>query len=71
MHLLPYLLHMALYVLNTTRAAPRESKALAAYLAASDLLPSCFVPEGPLYWSLVALLLQSHARSVFFWGFCA
>jgi len=59
-----HLLHMALYVLNTTRAVPQESKAPAAHLAAFDLLASCFVPEGPLYWNLVALLLQSHATLV-------
>ena len=28
MNLIPYLLHMALYVLNTTRSAPREEEKL-------------------------------------------
>jgi E3 ubiquitin-protein ligase UBR4 len=61
MHLLPYLIHMALYVLNTTRSGPREEKNLAAFLELPEdkWLESCYAPEGPLYFSVMAILVTS------------
>jgi E3 ubiquitin-protein ligase UBR4 len=47
-----------------TRSAPREEKALAAYLAASSetWVGSAFTPEGSLYWCVMSLLLRSAGR---------
>ncbi|KAJ4446278.1 hypothetical protein ANN_12973 [Periplaneta americana] len=65
MHIIPYLIHMALYVINTTRSGPREDKNLTSYLdnAASDKwLESCYEAEGPLYWAVLSLLLHPPSR---------
>ncbi|XP_065346150.1 E3 ubiquitin-protein ligase UBR4 [Cloeon dipterum] len=64
MHLLPYLVHMALYVLNTTRSASREEKSLSAFLAASQdtWVVNSFVPDGPLYWCVMSVLLRSFKK---------
>lgn len=61
MHLVPYLVHMALYVINTTRAAPREVASLQAWLRAppnlwTEQATSC---EGALYQATLCLLLLS------------
>lgn len=60
-HLLPYLMHMALYVINTTRSATRETKKCTAYIemAASKWIESSFEAEGVLYWSSMYILLNS------------
>ncbi|KAF4529110.1 hypothetical protein B566_EDAN013679 [Ephemera danica] len=64
MHLLGYLVHMALYVLNTTRSAQREDKSLTSYLAAGTetWVSSSFIPDGPLYWACMSLLLRPTNR---------
>ncbi|XP_066993474.2 E3 ubiquitin-protein ligase UBR4 [Anabrus simplex] len=65
MHLIPYLIHMALYVINTTRSGPREDKNLTAYLentATDKWLESGYEAEGPLYWCVFSLLLHSPTR---------
>ncbi|CAH0393187.1 unnamed protein product [Bemisia tabaci] len=65
MHIIPYLLHMALYVINTTRCGVLEEKNLTAYLETSSSerwQESCYEAEGPLYWAVFSLLLHSPAR---------
>ena len=64
MNLVPYLLHMALYVLNTTRSAPRESSAFHAFLEqpVDKWLHSCYAHDGPLYWCVMAMLVASPKR---------
>ncbi|EZA56295.1 E3 ubiquitin-protein ligase UBR4 [Ooceraea biroi] len=65
MHIVPYLIHMALYVVNTTRSATREDKVLTTYLetpSSSAWLDSCYEAEGPLYQCTLSLLLFTPAR---------
>ncbi|XP_062622353.1 E3 ubiquitin-protein ligase UBR4-like, partial [Saccostrea cucullata] len=64
MHLLPYIMHMALYVINTTRSVTREEKNLGNFLdAAKDKwIESCYETEGPLYWTTMALHILSQAK---------
>ena len=61
MHLLPYLVHMGLYVINTTRAGPRESLALQTWLRAppSQWTEQSSASEGPCYWAAMAVLILS------------
>ena len=61
LHLLPYLVHMALYVINTTRAGPRELTNLQAWLGAgpAQWAEQAFTPDGPLYYTTICLLLMS------------
>uniref|UniRef100_T1IY63 UBR-type domain-containing protein n=1 Tax=Strigamia maritima TaxID=126957 RepID=T1IY63_STRMM len=64
MHLLPYILHMALYVINTTRCAPREEKNLSSFLEmpAEKWVEKCFEAEGPLYWCVMSIVVHSYAK---------
>ena len=64
MNLVPYLAHMALYVLNTTRAVPREEKNLLAFLEQprERWLESCYVADGPFYYAVLAMLIFSPNR---------
>nr|XP_012152236.1 PREDICTED: protein purity of essence isoform X3 [Megachile rotundata] len=65
MHLVPYLLHTALYVINTTRVAARADKTLMGYLETppgSSWLDSCYEAEGPFYQCTMSLLLLTPAR---------
>ncbi|XP_025161061.1 protein purity of essence isoform X3 [Harpegnathos saltator] len=65
MHIIPYLIHMALYVVNSTRSAAREDKALMTYLEVSPgstWLDSCYEAEGPLYQCTLSLLLLTPDR---------
>ena len=64
MNLVPYLIHMALYVLNTTRAVTREEKNLAAFLEMPKerWLENCYVSDGPLYYAAMALLIFAPAK---------
>ncbi|XP_054271979.1 E3 ubiquitin-protein ligase UBR4-like isoform X4 [Macrosteles quadrilineatus] len=65
MHLIPYLLHMALYVINTTRCGSREEKNLNTYLecaATERWIESSYEAEGPLYWATLSLCLHSPGR---------
>ena len=63
-NLLPYLLHMALYVLNTTRAGPREERNLAAFLeqGKEQMLASAYAVDGPFYFAVVAMMVVSPKR---------
>ncbi|XP_043276539.1 protein purity of essence isoform X5 [Venturia canescens] len=65
MHMIPYLIHMALYVINTTRSAAREEKQLLSYLEAppsSAWLDSCYEADGPFYQCTLSLLLLTPAQ---------
>ena len=59
MSMMPYLMHMALYVMNTTRCVGREENNLVAFLDApkGKWVESAYHAEGPLYWTTVALLI--------------
>ncbi|XP_066906272.1 E3 ubiquitin-protein ligase UBR4 [Halyomorpha halys] len=61
MYIIPYLMHMALYVINTTRCSARETKGLSLYLE-ERRLENCYEAEGPYYWATLSTLLQSPAR---------
>ncbi|XP_026324095.1 E3 ubiquitin-protein ligase UBR4 isoform X3 [Hyposmocoma kahamanoa] len=64
MQLVPALIHMALYVINTTRVAAREVTALEASLAWAPprVLESAHDAESPLYFITLMLLLYPHAK---------
>ncbi|XP_035739496.1 protein purity of essence-like isoform X1 [Vespa mandarinia] len=65
MHMVPYLIHMALYVINTTRTASREDKALVTYLespASAAWLENCYEADGPLYQCTLSILLLTPSR---------
>lgn len=61
MHLVPYILHVSLYVLNTTRSVPREEKNLNNFLEQTKdkWIESCYLSEGPLYYTVLAMLVFS------------
>ncbi|KAI1305185.1 E3 ubiquitin-protein ligase UBR4 [Halotydeus destructor] len=60
-HLIPYLAHHVLYVLNTTRAAVREVKKCASFLEtpANKWPEAAFDAESVHYWATMYLLLNS------------
>ncbi|XP_076674868.1 E3 ubiquitin-protein ligase-like protein poe isoform X2 [Andrena cerasifolii] len=65
MHMVPYLIHMALYVINSTRSAGREDKTLMGYLEApsgSSWLENCYEAEGPFFQCTISLLLLTPTR---------
>ncbi|KAG6463209.1 hypothetical protein O3G_MSEX013740 [Manduca sexta] len=64
MQLVPALVHMALYVINTSRVAGREVTALEASLAwaPAKVLESAHEAEGPLYFITLMLVLYPHAK---------
>ncbi|XP_077538894.1 E3 ubiquitin-protein ligase-like protein poe isoform X3 [Haemaphysalis longicornis] len=64
MHLIPYLLHMVLYVINTTRCVAREDKNLSNFLEMSPdrQVENCYESEGPCYWATMALVVWSPSR---------
>ncbi|XP_060810461.1 E3 ubiquitin-protein ligase UBR4 isoform X2 [Amyelois transitella] len=64
MQLAPALIHMALYVINTSRVAAREVSALESSLgwAPARLLESAHDAEGALYFLTLSLLLYPHAK---------
>ncbi|XP_033353689.1 E3 ubiquitin-protein ligase UBR4 isoform X5 [Bombus vosnesenskii] len=65
MHLIPYLIHTALYVINTTLADTRADKTLVGYLETlpgSSWLENCYEAEGPFYQCTMSLLLHTPAR---------
>jgi len=61
LHLMAYLVHMGLYVMNTTRAGTRELTNLQAWLAAgpAQWVEQATAPDGPLYFTTTCLLLLS------------
>ncbi|XP_052789588.1 E3 ubiquitin-protein ligase UBR4-like isoform X2 [Mya arenaria] len=64
MHLLPYMMHMSLYVINTTRSNSREDKNLNNFIESprDKWIESCFENEGSQYWSVMAVHLMSPDR---------
>lgn len=64
MNLVPYLIHMSLYVLNTTRAVPREEKNLMTFVEVTKdrWLESCFVADGPFFYAALAMLVFNPTR---------
>uniref|UniRef100_A0A8D8THS7 E3 ubiquitin-protein ligase UBR4 n=1 Tax=Cacopsylla melanoneura TaxID=428564 RepID=A0A8D8THS7_9HEMI len=65
MHLIPYLIHMALYVINTTRSFKREDQNLSTYLetnATDKLVDSCYEADGPHYYAVLSLAIHSHSK---------
>lgn len=60
-HLIPYIIHMALYVINTTRCPARESKKIASSfleLSPSKWIETSFDAEGPFYWAAMSLVIN-------------
>ena len=62
LNMLPYLVHMGLYVINTTRAGPRELTNLQTWLTGTS--PATWVEQatavdGPLYNTALAILIMS------------
>lgn len=64
MNLIPYILHMALYVINTTRSASREEKKLATFLEAGRerWVEVAYEAEGVFYMGVLALAVYSPAQ---------
>lgn len=62
MQLLPYIMHMALYVVNTTRSVAREEKNLTNFLKLpiEKWIENCYEIEGPLYWTAMAVHIYDH-----------
>ncbi|CAG9835872.1 unnamed protein product [Diabrotica balteata] len=65
MHLIPYLIHVALYVINTTRVNKREEANLMSYIEATNpekWIETAYDAEGPLYWITMSILLHSRQQ---------
>lgn len=64
MHLIPYLIHTALYVLNTTRLASKEMGSVDKFLSAapSTWKDDATAVEGSLYHLVVSLMVHSHEK---------
>ncbi|KAJ8300179.1 hypothetical protein KUTeg_021698 [Tegillarca granosa] len=56
-HVMPYIMHMALYVINTTRSVAREEKNLNNFLdlPKDKWVENSFETESALYWTTMAL----------------
>ncbi|XP_026807089.1 E3 ubiquitin-protein ligase UBR4 isoform X1 [Rhopalosiphum maidis] len=65
MNLVPYLMQMALYVINTTRRSTAEERNLNTYLepkSADQLIDSFYDTEGPLYYLTLAIMLTPYSK---------
>ena len=64
MNLVPYLIHMALYVLNTTRAIAREERNLMAFIEAPKerWLEFCYTADGAFFQTALAVFIMNPAR---------
>ncbi|XP_041369615.1 E3 ubiquitin-protein ligase UBR4-like [Gigantopelta aegis] len=60
MYVLPYMIHMALYVINTTRSATRDEKSVKNFLdmAKEKWVENCFESDGPLYFTVLSMLVH-------------
>lgn len=60
MHLIPYIIHMALYVINTTRCVAREEKNISNFLETpvDKWIENSFEAEGPFYWMTMSVVVQ-------------
>ncbi|XP_068018818.1 LOW QUALITY PROTEIN: E3 ubiquitin-protein ligase UBR4 [Melanerpes formicivorus] len=56
-HLIPYIIHTVLYVLNTTRATSREEKNLQSFMEhpKEKWVESAYEVDGPHYYTVLAL----------------
>uniref|UniRef100_A0A8C8ARR1 Ubiquitin protein ligase E3 component n-recognin 4 n=1 Tax=Otus sunia TaxID=257818 RepID=A0A8C8ARR1_9STRI len=56
-HLIPYIIHTVLYVLNTTRATSREEKNLQSFMEhpREKWVESAYEVDGPHYYTVLAL----------------
>ncbi|XP_063293132.1 E3 ubiquitin-protein ligase UBR4 isoform X8 [Pelobates fuscus] len=63
-HLIPYMIHTVLYVINTTRAISREEKNVQGFLEhpKEKWLESAFEVDGPHYYTVLALHLLPAER---------
>ncbi|XP_031761327.1 E3 ubiquitin-protein ligase UBR4 isoform X1 [Xenopus tropicalis] len=63
-HLIPYIIHTVLYVLNTTRAISREEKNVQTFLEQpkEKWVESAFDVDGPHYYTVLALHLLPTER---------
>ncbi|KAK7478490.1 hypothetical protein BaRGS_00030249, partial [Batillaria attramentaria] len=63
-HILPFMMHITLYVINTTRAQPREEKNITNFLEMpkAKWVENCFETEGPLYFLVLAMHMLSPTR---------
>ncbi|XP_067662559.1 E3 ubiquitin-protein ligase UBR4-like [Haliotis asinina] len=61
MHLVPYMVHMALYVVNTTRSMTRDEKNVQTFhdMPKEKWVENCFEAEGPLYYPVLSILVHS------------
>lgn len=59
LHLIPYMMQTALYVLNTTKAATREYKRTLNFLemSSNEVLENCYDVDSPYYWITLAVLV--------------
>ncbi|KFM56803.1 E3 ubiquitin-protein ligase UBR4, partial [Stegodyphus mimosarum] len=59
MHLIPYLIHMTLYVINTTRFVSSEEKNIINFLEMqrSKWVENCYELEGPMYWMTMCVIV--------------
>lgn len=60
-HLIPYIIHMALYVINTTRCQTRESKKIASAfleLPVTKWIENSMEAEGPYYYATMSLIIN-------------
>ncbi|XP_074661944.1 E3 ubiquitin-protein ligase UBR4-like [Tubulanus polymorphus] len=64
MHLAPYLMHMALYVMNTTRSISQEEKNITVFLdqPITKYVENSFEVDSPLYWCCMAMLVLPQER---------
>lgn len=58
-HLLPYMIHMTQYVINTTRSSSREEKSVANCLTEKEekWIESSYDVDGPLYITALSLFV--------------
>ncbi|XP_054157835.1 E3 ubiquitin-protein ligase UBR4-like [Oppia nitens] len=59
LHMIPYMIHMALYVINTTRSAIRETKKINSFLEmpANKWIENCYESESPFYWCTMSIVI--------------
>uniref|UniRef100_A0A673KP75 E3 ubiquitin-protein ligase UBR4 n=1 Tax=Sinocyclocheilus rhinocerous TaxID=307959 RepID=A0A673KP75_9TELE len=65
-HLIPYIIHTVLYVLNTTRATSREEKNLQSFLEqpCEKWMETSYEVDGPHYFTILAMHILPPER----WG---
>ncbi|KAK7896704.1 hypothetical protein WMY93_022029 [Mugilogobius chulae] len=63
-HLIPYIIHTVLYVLNTTRATSREEKNLQSFQEqpCEKWVESSYEVEGPHYYTILGMHIQPPER---------